>query len=51
MKRIAEIGGLFFKFKDPKAARDWYNKHLGFNTIAYGCAFQTKDKETKDCSK
>ena len=28
-KRVTGIGGLFFKSKDPKAAKDWYNKHSG----------------------
>ncbi|AUC82692.1 VOC family protein [Lacinutrix sp. Bg11-31] len=49
-KRVTGIGGLFFKSKDPKAAKDWYSKHLGFNTDDYGCTFWTKDKEGKDCS-
>ena len=49
-KRVTGIGGLFFKSKDPKAAKDWYNKHLGFNTDDYGCTFWTKDKEGNDCS-
>ena len=47
-KRVTEIGGLFFKTKDPKASKDWYKKHLGFNTDDYGCTFWWKDKEGKD---
>lgn len=47
--RVTGIGGLFFKTKDPKASRDWYKKHLGFNTNDYGCSFLTKDNEGNDC--
>ena len=49
-KRVTGIGGLFFKSKDPKAAKDWYSKHLGFNTDDYGCTFWNKDKEGNDTS-
>ncbi|NRR89948.1 VOC family protein [Winogradskyella undariae] len=49
-KRVTGIGGLFFKTKDPKASKDWYNKHLGFNTDDYGSTFWWKDKEGKECS-
>lgn len=30
MKRVTGIGGIFFKSSDPKAAQEWYQKHLGF---------------------
>ena len=49
-KRVTGIGGLFFKTKDPKASKDWYKKHLGFNTDAYGCTFWWKDKDGSACS-
>ncbi len=49
-KRVTGIGGLFFKSSDPKAAKDWYQKHLGFNTDDYGCTFWWKDQEGNDCS-
>ncbi|MEM1002851.1 MAG: VOC family protein [Bacteroidota bacterium] len=49
-KRVTGIGGLFFKSKDPKASKDWYKKHLGFNTDDWGCTFWWKDQEGKDCS-
>ncbi len=49
-KRVTGIGGLFFKTKDPKAAKDWYQKHLGFNTDDYGSTFWWKNKEGQDCS-
>lgn len=49
-QRVTGIGGLFFKSKDPKASREWYRKHLGFNTDDYGCTFWWKDKQGKDCT-
>jgi predicted enzyme related to lactoylglutathione lyase len=48
--RVTGIGGLFFKSNDPKASKDWYKKHLGFNTDDYGSTFWWKDKDGKDCS-
>jgi len=38
-KRVTGIGGLFFKSEDPKASKDWYQKHLGFTTDYYGSTF------------
>jgi len=49
-KRVTGIGGLFFKTKDPKASKDWYSKHLGFDTDDYGSTFWWKDAAGKDCS-
>jgi len=49
-KRVRGIGGLFFKSKDPKASKNWYKKHLDFNTDDYGCTFWWKDKEGNDAS-
>ena len=49
-KRVTGIGGLFFKTTNPKATKEWYKKHLGFNTDDYGCTFWWKDKDGKDCS-
>ena len=49
-KRVTGIGGLFFKTEDPGATKNWYQKHLGFNTDDWGCTFWWKDKEGKDCS-
>ena len=48
--RVTGIGGIFFKSKNPEATKDWYNKHLGFNTDEWGSTFWWKDKEGKDCS-
>lgn len=29
MARIVGLGGVFYKASDPKARKDWYEKHLG----------------------
>jgi predicted enzyme related to lactoylglutathione lyase len=39
-KKVTGIGGIFFKCKDPKAVREWYRKHLGFETNQYGAVFE-----------
>ena len=49
-KRVTGIGGLFFKSKDPKSSKEWYKKHLGFNTDDYGCTFWWNDENGNDCS-
>ena len=49
-KRVTGIGGVFFKSKDPKASKDWYKKHLDFNTDDYGCTFWWKDEEGNKAS-
>ena len=49
MKRVTSIGGIFFKCKDPKAMREWYQSHLGLNTNKYGAVFEWRqaDDSTK----
>ena len=47
-KRVTGIGGIFFKTKDPKKTKDWYDKHLGFDTDQYGSLFKWRDYEEKD---
>ena len=49
-KRVTGIGGLFFKTEDPKATKDWYKNHLGFNTDDWGATFWWKDTKGKDAS-
>lgn len=39
-KRVTGIGGIFFKCKDPKMIRAWYQEHLGLNTNPYGAVFE-----------
>jgi predicted enzyme related to lactoylglutathione lyase len=39
LKRVSGIGGIFFKCKDPKKLKEWYNTHLGLKTDKYGTNF------------
>jgi len=39
-KKVTGIGGIFFKCKDPKKVREWYQTHLGLNTNDYGAVFE-----------
>lgn len=43
-KKVTGIGGLIFKSKDPEKTKQWYSKHLGFNTDEYGTSFQWQDE-------
>ncbi len=38
--RVTGIGGIFFKCKDPKKLKQWYETHLGFVTNQYGAVFE-----------
>ena len=40
LKKATGIGGIFFKCKDPKKVREWYQIHLGLNTNDYGAVFE-----------
>jgi len=40
IKKVTGIGGVFFKCKDPKKMREWYQTHLGLNTNPYGAVFE-----------
>jgi predicted enzyme related to lactoylglutathione lyase len=48
-KKVTGIGGIFFKSKDPKKLRDWYQKNLGLNMNQYGAVFEWK--QATDASK
>jgi len=39
-KRVTGIGGIFFKCKEPKKIRAWYQQHLGLNVNPYGAVFE-----------
>ncbi len=39
-KKNTAIGGILFKSSDPQKTKDWYAKHLGFNTNDHGTTFQ-----------
>lgn len=45
--KVTGIGGVFFKTEDASATKNWYKKHLGFNTDDWGCTFLGKDIEGK----
>jgi predicted enzyme related to lactoylglutathione lyase len=40
MKKVTGIGGIFFKCKDPKKIKEWYQTHLGLHTDKYGTVFE-----------
>lgn len=40
MKKVTGIGGIFFKCKDPKSMREWYQTNLGLSTNEYGAVFE-----------
>lgn len=39
-RKVTGIGGVFFKCKEPKKVREWYNRHLGLNVNQYGSVFE-----------
>ena len=38
MERVAGIGGVFFRARDPKALGEWYARHLGLTLEEWGGA-------------
>ncbi len=40
IKKVTGIGGIFFKCKDPKKMREWYQTNLGLSTNNYGSVFE-----------
>lgn len=47
-KKVTALGGIFFKCQNPEATREWYNKHLGFNTDQYGTSFEWRHADDPD---
>lgn len=43
MKRVTGFGGVFFKSKNPKELKHWYDKHLGIEFGEYGKEFFWRD--------
>ncbi|TDW96755.1 nuclear transport factor 2 family protein [Dinghuibacter silviterrae] len=37
--RVTSIGGVFFKCREPEKLKEWYTRHLGLRTDAYGTSF------------
>lgn len=48
MKKVTGIGGIFFKSKDVAAIKEWYKKHLGFDTHDWGATFVWGDSNTNN---
>ncbi len=49
MKRVTGLGGIFFKCKDPKAIKGWYEEHLGILPEKDGyVSFQWREKDNPD---
>jgi len=42
-ERVAGIGGVFFRARDPEALRAWYAEHLGIEMEDYGTTFTARD--------
>lgn len=40
MAEVIGIGGIFLKFNDPAAMREWYSSVLGMQTNDYGVLFE-----------
>jgi predicted enzyme related to lactoylglutathione lyase len=38
-ERVAGIGGVFFRARDPESLRAWYARHLGIEMEEYGTTF------------
>lgn len=41
--KVTGIGGLFFKTKNPSAAKDWYRKNLGMSIDQFGAPFEFRN--------
>ena len=48
MKKVTGIGGIFFKSKDPKKSKDWYEKNLGIVSDKYGHSFKWRKMDDPD---
>ena len=46
--RVTGIGGIFFKSKNPKEQRSWYQKNLGLQTNEYGSLFEFREGANPD---
>ncbi|HEX8514631.1 MAG TPA: VOC family protein [Bacteroidia bacterium] len=42
-RKVTGIGGIFFKCKDPKQIKEWYQLHLGLKMDAYGTSFEWRE--------
>ncbi len=47
-KRVTGLGGVFFKVRDLKAIKEWYEKHLHIDAGDYGAMFHWRHKDQPD---
>jgi predicted enzyme related to lactoylglutathione lyase len=47
MGRVTGIGGVFFRYKDAAAQRDWYRDYLGLH-IEYGTNFASRQADNPE---
>jgi catechol 2,3-dioxygenase-like lactoylglutathione lyase family enzyme len=45
MERVTGIGGIFITCSDPAATREWYHKHLGIVSEAWGAVFPWREHD------
>lgn len=48
MERVTGIGGIFFKTKNPKNLRTWYEEHLGIKCGEHGTEFYWREKDNAE---
>lgn len=48
LKKVTGIGGIFFKCKDPKKLKEWYQTNLGLYTNEYGAVFEWRQGADKN---
>jgi predicted enzyme related to lactoylglutathione lyase len=46
--KVTGIGGIFFRSKDPKQAREWYANNLGLSINEYGSTFESRNANQPD---
>lgn len=46
--KVTGIGGIFFRSKNPKEAREWYAKNLGLAVNEYGSTFEFRNAQKPD---
>jgi predicted enzyme related to lactoylglutathione lyase len=47
--KVTGVGGVFFKARDPKALKAWYEKHLGLEPNEHGTIlFWSTDRDSDD---
>lgn len=46
--KVTGIGGIFFKTKNPKETKEWYNKNLGLAIDEYGSPFEFRNANRPD---